>query len=169
MILLKGGYLQVKFFQKHILLLNPWIKVKISSQLITGRKEIVIFKSIEKDAKKTGKIYIIKRVIGMPGDKIQIKNGHVYINDKKLKEPYIKDICAQDFISNIDVKLSLTGQPYMDGNSGALTVPKGHYFVMGDNRNNSRDSRYFGFLPRKQIIGRAMFRYWPIHRIGLIR
>ena len=133
------------------------------------RQEIVIFKSIEKDAKKTGKIYIIKRVIGMPGDKIQIKDGHVYINDKKLSEPYIKELCAQDFISNIDIKLSLTGQPYMDGSSKPLVIPKGHYFVMGDNRNNSRDSRYFGFLPRKQIIGRAMFRYWPPSRIGLIR
>ncbi len=83
----------------------------------------------------------IKRVIGLPGDRLEVRDGTVYINDKPLKEPYIKE------------------KPY--NTYGPVTVPSGNVFVMGDNRNASRDSRVFGFLPFDKIVGKAMFVYWP--------
>lgn len=83
----------------------------------------------------------IKRVIGLPGDKVEVRDGTVYVNDKALKEDYIKE------------------KPY---NAYApVTVPANALFVMGDNRNASRDSRIFGFLPIDKIVGKAMFVYWP--------
>ncbi|MCD6452654.1 MAG: signal peptidase I [Acidobacteria bacterium] len=88
----------------------------------------------------------VKRVIGLPGDKIEIKDRVVYVNDKPLSEPYV----VHKF-------------PYlttMGDNYGPVVVPKGCYFVLGDNRDNSRDSRYWGFVPRSLIRGRAFIIYW---------
>lgn len=90
----------------------------------------------------------IKRVIGMPGDKIQVTDGKLFVNDKAQVEPYIAE------------KLNY--------NYGPVVVPDGTIFVMGDNRNNSNDSHFWGFLPKENIQGRAFFRYWPPSRIGLI-
>ena len=83
----------------------------------------------------------IKRVIGLPGDKIEVRGGIVYINEKPLDEPYIKE---KPF------------SPY-----GPAVVPTNSFFVMGDNRNGSRDSRSFGFLPFDKVVGKAMLVYWP--------
>ncbi len=89
----------------------------------------------------------IKRVIGIPGDRLTIQQGHVYINDQPLTEPYLANGAQlQD--------LPLT------------TVPPDQLFMMGDNRNNSNDSRYWGFLPLKNVIGKAVFRFFPIDRLG---
>jgi signal peptidase I len=78
---------------------------------------------------------VVKRVIGLPGDQIKIENGHVYRNGKQLEEPYIKEPAKDKY--------------------GPLTVPKGTVFLLGDNRNESRDSRSFGPVPFGNIIGRA--------------
>ncbi|MGK7919676.1 MAG: signal peptidase I [Trichodesmium sp.] len=91
----------------------------------------------------------IKRVIGLPGDTIKIENGLVYINDQPLSENYI-------------------AEPPEYSLATSVTVPKNQYFVMGDNRNNSNDSHVWGFLPRKNIIGRAIFRFWPYQRVGSV-
>ncbi|HEX2910895.1 MAG TPA: signal peptidase I [Chloroflexia bacterium] len=84
----------------------------------------------------------IKRVIGLPGEKLQISNGIVYINDKPINEPYIKEKPFSPF--------------------GPVIIPPNTVFVMGDNRNASRDSRSFGFLPIDKIVGKALIVYWPI-------
>ncbi len=90
----------------------------------------------------------IKRIIGEPGETISVANGKVYLNGKALKENYTAEPANQPFAS--------------------VQVPPDKFFVMGDNRNDSNDSRYWGFLPRKNIIGRAIIRFWPFDRIGKI-
>lgn len=98
----------------------------------------------------------IKRLIGLPNETIQIKNdGKVYINGKDLKEPYIANkpqlMCSESM------------------HCGPMKIPANSYFMMGDNRDNSQDSRFWGFLPKQRIIGKAFFRFWPLNRIGLIQ
>ena len=100
----------------------------------------------------------IKRVIGLPGEKLEIKHDSktgaykVYINDQPLKEDYI--------MSEFDFH-----QCKSDMYCGPLIVPQGQYFMMGDNRGNSLDSRFWGTLPRERFIGRAVFVFWPLNRI----
>jgi signal peptidase I len=91
---------------------------------------------------------LIKRVIGLPGETIEITNGEVLINQQLLDEPYLED----------------------PGNSSrpATILPDGEYFVLGDNRNNSSDSRSWGTLPRDRIVGKARLAYWPPAAWGLV-
>ncbi|MFT4035373.1 MAG: signal peptidase I [Patulibacter sp.] len=90
----------------------------------------------------------VKRVVGGPGDRLQVREGHVIRNGKEVDEPYARECSGE--ICNI----------------AAFTVPNGHYFMMGDNRGDSSDSRYWGPVPRNYIIGRAFATYWPPKRIG---
>lgn len=113
------------------------------------RKDIVVFiPPPEARTPETGDSDYIKRIIGVPGDKIQVSNGIVYLNDKPQDEPYIAEKPNYNF--------------------GPVTVPEGELFVMGDNRNNSFDSHAWGFLPQKNVEGRAFARFWPLNRIGKI-
>jgi signal peptidase I len=89
----------------------------------------------------------IKRVIGLPGDEVSVIDGVVQINSLPLYEPYI----AQS-----------------PNYTGTWQVPEDHYFVLGDNRNNSSDSHQWGFIPREDIVGRALLIYWPINEITLL-
>lgn len=110
------------------------------------RGNIVVFKAPPKSGLKED---LIKRVIGLPGETIMIRHGVVYINDTALKEPYIAQKPRDDF--------------------GPFTVDKNSVFVMGDNRNNSFDSRYWGTVPYKLIIGKAWVRYYPLNRLDLLK
>ncbi len=90
----------------------------------------------------------IKRVVGVPGDEIAIKDGYLYRNGKKMNESFVKE--------------------YVFGNYGPLKIPEGKLCVMGDNRNNSHDSRAWGLLDRKLVKGRADIKFWPVKEIGMI-
>ena len=102
-------------------------------------------------------IAYIKRVVGMPGDKFEIKpdeNGKytVYINDKPLDEPYIKS--PYDYPPCTEAMMC-----------GPAVIPPKHYLMLGDNRGNSQDGRYWGLLPEDRFIGKAVFLFWPLPRI----
>jgi signal peptidase I len=135
-----------------------------------SRKDVIVFKNIDEKSRKSGKEFLSKRIIGMPGDKIIIKNGYVHINGKKLDEPYIKEKCNIDItLRSRNTKNIKSGKiEFQKLETGEVTIPNNHYFVMGDNRNNSRDSRFFGFIPRESIIAKPTLRYWPLKRIGFI-
>lgn len=90
----------------------------------------------------------IKRLIGLPGETVSVQNGLVLINGQPLDEPYIQT-------------------PPFDEMQPTL-IPENNYFMMGDNRNNSRDSRVWGTLPKENIIGKSRFRFWPFSRVGLL-
>lgn len=92
---------------------------------------------------------LIKRVIGLPGEKIDIRDGHVYINEQQLQEPFTDD----------------RTQP---GRYGSVQVPPLHVYVLGDNRDRSNDSRSFGPVPIENIVGRAWLSYWPLEKVGIV-
>lgn len=106
-----------------------------------------------------GELYI-KRIIGMPGDTVEAKNDTIYINGKPLKEPYLTQYKkklpkGQLYTNNFTLKQV----------TGVSRVPKDSYFVMGDHRDVSKDSRYFGFVKRSAIIGEVKLRYYPFNQI----
>jgi signal peptidase I len=111
------------------------------------RGDVIVFKFPEAPDRD-----FIKRVIGLPGETIELRKKRVYVNDTMMDEPYVRFLTPpdQDGGSNFDVRVQY----------GPVTVPEGHYFMMGDNRDNSEDSRYWGFLPQEYVKGRAMFVYF---------
>jgi signal peptidase I len=132
------------------------------------RGDIVVF--LHPDAAYLG-TYVVKRIIGVPGDHIHLVNGEVYRNGSKLEEPYIfhdRDDPSDTYRNNFpalppeDPNISPTWAGDLPSHieGGNLVVPPGHYFAMGDHRGVSLDSRYWGFIPRENVIGRPMFIYW---------
>jgi signal peptidase I len=112
------------------------------------RGEIVVFKfpvEPERD--------FIKRVIGLPNDTVELRNKQVFINGQPLNEPYVH------FLTPAAEGGEVTSKDVSE-NYGPVTVPADQYFVMGDNRDNSQDSRYWGFLPRSYVKGKALMIYW---------
>jgi signal peptidase I len=102
------------------------------------RKDVIVFKF-----PKEPELDYIKRVIGLPGDVVEIRGGVTYVNNEKLDEPYVPEKYRDDY-------------SFM----APQTVPSSHYFVLGDHRNNSKDSRYFGFVPENLVKGRAFIIWW---------
>lgn len=117
-----------------------------------NRFDVVILKAPDEDKE------YIKRVIGMPGDTVEVKSGVLYINGKVVEQPFINSDNSKKtvFIDDFTLK-ELTGVD---------KVPEGRYFVMGDNRGVSKDSRMIGFIDASAIEGKAVFTVWPINRIG---
>ncbi len=120
-----------------------------------NRGDVVVFERPESEAASTIPD-LIKRVVGLPGDSVAFDNGHVYINGAELPEPYLPAgvTTTSDFAPN-DCTLD-----------APCLVPKGDVWVMGDNRNDSKDSRYFGPIPESSIVGRAFVIVWPLNRIA---
>ena len=111
------------------------------------RGDIVVFEAPECTGMTED---LVKRVIALPGETFEVKDGAVYINDEKLDEPYLKVTPTYTFEK--------------------VTVPENCYIMLGDNRNSSVDSHMWSdpFLPEENIIGKAVFRYWPLSRIGIL-
>jgi signal peptidase I len=114
------------------------------------RGDIVVFDPPGDDGTPDDPL-LIKRLIGMPGDHIDFRDGQVYVNDEALNEPYIKEACRTTSC-----------------NGRAWDLGEDEYFFMGDNRNNSRDSRVFGPIEKSRIIGTAVIRYWPPQDWGIV-
>ena len=118
-----------------------------------NRFDVVVLKAPDEN------VEYIKRVIGMPGDTLELKQGVLYINGKKIEQPFINTEALQKqtvFIDDFTLQ-SLTGE---------TKIPEGKYFVMGDNRGVSRDSRMIGLIDRKAIAGKAVFTIWPMNQFG---
>ncbi|OGM05282.1 signal peptidase I [Candidatus Woesebacteria bacterium GWB1_43_5] len=114
------------------------------------RGDVIIFKAPGESGDD-----FIKRIIGLPGEKVSLTNGKVYIDGKILSESYI----PADFVTSQGIFLQ-------EGKE--VVVPSNQFFVFGDNRSHSADSRSFGFIEKSRITGRAWFLYWPIKNLGLV-
>jgi signal peptidase I len=100
---------------------------------------------------KDPSVSFIKRVVGIPGDSVELRRGALYVNDRRVDEEYVR--------------------PYFkdDESHPKVLVAKGYYYVLGDHRNSSNDSRSWGEVPEKYIYGKAVFRFWPLSKIGFIQ
>ncbi|MCK4418191.1 signal peptidase I [Candidatus Aerophobetes bacterium] len=122
------------------------------------RGDVIIFK-FPLDPSKN----YIKRAIGLPGDEIDVRDKKVYVNGKLLNEPYV--VHKNPLIC----KDPLYKRNYISDQYGPIKVPPDYLFMMGDNRDDSWDSRFWGFVPAENIVGEAFLRYWPPWRIKIIR
>jgi signal peptidase I len=114
------------------------------------RGQIVVFRSVEDD-----ETLLIKRVVGIPGDRIQLRGGTLYVNGQPQEEPYVHANPCNKYMPKTCA-------------FGPVRVPRGHVFLMGDNRAVSHDSRFFGAVPEENVVAEAFLRYWPPDRIGML-
>ena len=146
-----GSMLPTLQIQDKILVEKLTPKITSKSNLSKLKNKIIVFNVPEQliEAGYGSDIALIKRVIGVPGDKVEVKEGKLFLND----------IAQDNYISDRNINYS----------TGPYIVPEKSLWVMGDNRNNSMDSHIWGFLPYEKVIGEAIFRYWPLNNIGPIR
>lgn len=193
---MRGGCMEEEKFKKEKSDLWEWIKALVSAFLLAALIRFVLFTPIVVDGEsmmptlesgermivnklnyKVGDIQrfdivvfhapekkdYIKRVIGVPGDTLEYKNDQLYINDKKVNETYL-----QDYKNKIVDGGTLTEDFSLLDYTGKKIIPKGYYFVMGDNRRNSKDSRHIGLVSEEKIVGKASVVFWPIENFGTI-
>jgi signal peptidase I len=132
-----------------------------------GRGDIIVF-HYPVDPQQ----HFVKRVIGLPGDRLRMVNKRVLINGKPLDEPYVRflepanNLYRDDFPRTDIPAVNMEGSWWLQMRKlvedGELIIPQGNYFVMGDNRDDSQDSRYWGFVPQENIIGRPLLIYWSV-------
>lgn len=141
------------------------------------RFDIVVAKETDENGQEKR---IVKRVIGMPGDTIKYENDQLYINGKKTDEPYLKEYIAEfkkdklqstysyrKLFQQIASQADSFTQDALGRSTFTVEVPEGHYFLLGDDRLVSRDSRDVGTFKASQIEGEAKLRFWPLNKIGL--
>ena len=133
-------------------------RIILSKMTSIDRFDEIVFKATDSNDN------YVKRVIGLPGDTVEMKNDTLYINGKPYDEPYLNE-----FKQDMQGKEHLTQDFSLMSLTGIHKVPKGHMFVLGDNRLYSKDSRIFGFVPMDRIIGEVKLRIWPIKDIGLAK
>ncbi|MGH9569233.1 MAG: signal peptidase I [Candidatus Angelobacter sp.] len=131
------------------------------------RGEIAVFVSLAEPG-----LYLVKRIVGVPGDRIHLQDGKVYLNGVRQAEPYVlRDGSYDPYRDNFpaisplgDFQIREQWAETLPGSiqNGDLVIPRGHYFAMGDNRDNSYDSRYWGFVPQQNIMGRPLFIAWSL-------
>ena len=129
----------------------PFLNSSLPKVRFPKRGDVVVFIYPE-DKKKD----FIKRLVGLPGESVEIRGGSIYINDKPAQEPVFNRIYY-----------------YNRGDFGAeeqkIIVPKDSYFVLGDNSASSKDSRYWGFVPKNNLLGKALIIYWPLNRMRIVK
>lgn len=143
-----GNSMDPTFFDKEYILTNI-IALKFTKPKLG---DVIVFKA-PPDPEKD----YIKRVIAIPGDTISIKNGDIYVNGERLDQSQF----LQGSVKTYGGSFLKEGE--------VVSVPPNSYFVMGDNRSGSSDSREWGFVPIKSIIGKSFFAYWPLDKMGLIK
>ncbi|MCA1647340.1 MAG: signal peptidase I [Chloroflexi bacterium] len=148
----EGPSMQPTLTSGEFLWVNKAVYFTWNGQYLLGgpqRGDIAVLRSPETSAD----IDLIKRVIGLPGDRVRVMHGEVFLNGQPLTEPYIRFQASYNFP--------------LDGADGVV-VPAGEYFVLGDNRANSRDSHLGWFVPAENLVGRAWLSYWPPAAWGVI-
>lgn len=148
-VIVRGDSMDETLHDGEVLLLSK-ISYKISD---IKRYDIIVIKDEDDD-------YIIKRVIGMPGDNVEYKNNKLYINGKKVNKSFTEDE-TEDF--DLEEICDINDDDCSDG------IPKGKYLVLGDNRDVSADSRIKGLINEKQIMGKTIVRLWPLNKINIIK
>ena len=142
----KGASMEINFHDGEYILTD-----KISYRLNDPeRGNVVVFK-----APRNPELDYIKRIIGLPGEKIKIENNSIFINGKKLEEEYL----PEDFKTSGGLFLQKDKE---------IIIPENSYFVLGDNRSHSSDSREWGSIQKENIVGKAFLRYWPPQKIGIL-
>ncbi len=130
----------------------PFTDIRLPALRQPQRGDIIVFASPE-----TPKKDFVKRLIATEGETVEIKNGNILINGKEIGSP--DSVRSNYYYNRGDFGKELS----------SVTVPRGSYFTLGDNSANSRDSRYWGFVPKNNLIGKAVLLYWPIQRIRVIK
>lgn len=123
------------------------------------RGDIIVFNPTQALERENFHDAFIKRVVGLPGEKVELKNGKLYINGKTLQEKYINGQQTSTDVCPVE-QLAYLAKP--------VVVPPNSYLVLGDNRKNSYDGRCWGLVPRDRIIGKASVRFWPLNHLGAI-
>jgi len=145
---------------------TPWLGPLLPHREIR-RGDIVVFLSPEIPG-----LFVVKRIVGVPGDRIHLRDGALYRNGEKLNEPYVQHISPNydpyrdnfpalppsEIYGVTSQDWQATMQSFIQGDD--IVVPPGNYFGMGDNRDVSKDSRYWGFIPQGNVVGRPLFIYW---------
>lgn len=143
---ISGRSMEPNFYNGEYILTNK-IEYKFTDP---QRGDVVIFKS-----PRNPDIDFIKRIIALPGESVSISDGSIYVNGRQLIEPYLSP------------DIFVFGGSYLPEGSERM-IPQGTYFVVGDNRPHSSDSREFGPIAKEEFIGKALLRYWPFDRVGFI-